>query len=24
VDFDELIMRNRTYSDLEKFADCQS
>jgi ferredoxin--NADP+ reductase len=24
VDFDELIMRNRTYSDLEKMADCRS
>ncbi len=23
VDFDELIMRNRTYNDLEKMADCQ-
>ncbi len=23
VDFDELIMRNRTYSDLEKMADCR-
>ncbi len=23
VDFDELMMRNRTYSDLEKLADCQ-
>jgi ferredoxin--NADP+ reductase len=23
VDFDELIMRNRTYTDLEKIADCQ-
>ena len=24
VDFDELIMRNRTYSDLEKMADCRA